>query len=131
MHLETPLIGRAASAAAVFVGGAFGASARWGIVRLVGEHGAFRTGTFFSNLVGAAILGFLAGRVAIRPGRGVLWALAGVGLAGALTTFSGFVIEGVLIAEGNGLAAAVLYVGVSVVAGLWVAAVARTRGAAR
>ena len=115
--------------AAVFIGGYLGALARWGIVELVGRNGDFRTGTFTANLIGAALLGFLAGRLSSRVG--ILWNLLGVGLAGALTTFSGFVVEGVLIVESTGLAMAVLYVGASVVAGLWVAAIARTHGAKR
>jgi len=51
-----------------------------------------------------------------------------VGLAGALTTFSTMAVEALDLLDASGPAAALLYVGGSVLAGLWLAASARTIG---
>lgn len=130
MPPSTP-IPRGATALAVFVGGAAGAALRWWIGELPPLAGGFPFATFSANLIGSAGLGYLAGIVFARPGRAVAWPLLGVGLAGALTTFSTFVVETVDLAAADGPAAALLYAGSSVLAGLWLAERARAHGAAR
>lgn len=63
---------------AVFLGGVLGGLARWALSRIPAE----RVGTFAANMAGATILGF----VAAAPD---VWQLAaGVGFAGALSTWS-------------------------------------------
>ncbi len=129
--MTTPaLIGRGATAAAVFGGGSLGALARYGLGEWLAPVGEVVTATLIANLVGSAILGVLAGLTARRVGRGVAWPLLGVGFAGALTTFSTFALEAITIFNDQGLATAVLYAGGSVLAGLWIATTARKRSIA-
>ena len=63
---------------AVFLGGALGGLARWALSQIPAD----RVGTFAANMAGATILGFVAGAPEV-------WQLAaGVGFAGALSTWS-------------------------------------------
>lgn len=66
---------------AVFVGGVIGGLARWALSRAL----PVRVGTWAANMVGCAILGYVAAMPQITQ----LWQVAaGAGLAGALTTWS-------------------------------------------
>jgi CrcB protein len=121
-------LSRGATAAAVFAGGALGAVVRWLVSEVPGLGGSFPYPTLIVNVAGAAGLGYLAGVVFSRPGRGILWPFLGVGLAGALTTFSTFVVEAVDLLAVDGPAAALWYAGGSVLAGLWLAGHARELG---
>jgi CrcB protein len=81
----------------VALGAAVGAPLRYLVDRLVqARHGtAFPLGTFTVNILGSALLGFLA---ALPAGTG-LQALAGTGFCGALTTYSTFGYETLRLAE--------------------------------
>jgi fluoride exporter len=114
---------------AVFVGGAVGSLARWGLGFLFeAPAGAFPYATFVANITGAfglAVLGVwlterLPPTVYLRP-------LVGIGFFGAYTTFSIMAFEGVALLEDGYHAMAFTYwaltllVGVTAgVAGMWV-----------
>ncbi|MDR7302072.1 fluoride efflux transporter CrcB [Haloactinomyces albus] len=76
----------------VAVGGAVGACLRYLVDRHVqGRHGSsFPWGTLLVNAVGSLILGVFAGMALSGPSIPVLHSLFGVGLCGALTTYSTF-----------------------------------------
>ena len=114
-------------AVAVFAGGSAGALARYGLGLWLEPVGGIPVATVAANLAGSAILGVLAGLSAGRAGRGVAWALLGVGFAGALTTFSTFAWESLGILGERGPAVAALYAAGSIVAGLVVAHHSRLR----
>ena len=102
MPLRTPV-----ATALVAAGGAVGTAVRWA---LPGK-------TLVVNVAGAALLGYLAGRVPVRDTRSeALRLFAGPGVLGGFTTFSTFAVElwrdaspvyGALTV-GGGVAAAVL-----------------------
>lgn len=70
------------------------------------------------NLVGAVIAGFLVARVGAHAHRArVLLPFAVVGVAGALTTFSGLVVDTVVMVDAGAWSDAVRYAAVSVVLG--------------
>ncbi len=117
-------------AVAVFAGGSAGALARYGLGLWLEPVGGIPVATVAANLAGSAILGVLAGLSAGRAGRGVAWALLGVGFAGALTTFSTFAWESLGILGERGPAVAALYAAGSIVAGLVVAHHSRLRALA-
>lgn len=77
--------GRRGLLAAVAIGGALGTAGRLLVAAALGVG----WGTLSVNIVGCALLGILVVRVRTPGGR----ALFGTGLAGALTTFSGFAVE--------------------------------------
>jgi len=104
----------------VFVGGAIGTLTRIGVSQLWFDP-TFPWATLLINLAGSLGLGILAGSLARRPDR-LLGSLIGAGFFGALTTFSTFAIEAVDLGVSGGLAATLTYVGLSVGAGLWLAA---------
>ncbi len=108
--------------AAVFVGGALGTLLRAGLAELFpAPPGSWPWGTFVANLAGAAILAVLVARKTTAP-------LLGAGFCGALTTFSGLVLElEQMLADGE-VVLAVAYAGVSLGAGFGlVTAVVRPR----
>lgn len=108
----------------VGAGGAAGASLR----HLVQESwpsrgGEFPTATLVLNLAGAFLLGLLLGRLAVAPPRaGWMRPLLGIGVLGATTTFSGFALDTLRLADGGRPAVAVGYVLLSLAGGLVLAA---------
>ena len=88
-------------ALAVFIGGGFGALARWGIgVALVGSSTGFPLATFIVNMTGAFGLGFAGVLFTERmPPTRYLRALIGIGFFGAYTTFSTMALEGVRLLD--------------------------------
>lgn len=112
----------AATVAAVAVGGALGALARYGIGALITERtgAGFPWGTFVVNVSGAFVLGLLfavvvSDRVAVAG-----WAQAGltVGFLGAYTTFSTLALDTVLLAEDERILAAAANAAGTLVIGL-------------
>ncbi len=92
----------------VLLGAAVGAPLRYLIDLLVqSRHDtAFPWGTLTVNAVGSVLLGATAGALAAEPGPGWVLPLLGVGLCGALTTFSTFGFETVRLAQQGSLRAA-------------------------
>lgn len=112
-------------AALVALGGAGGALARYyvsvGMRQWLGE--GWPWGTFIVNVVGCLVLGLLAG-MADRELVDPAWrAAVMVGFLGAFTTFSTFSLEGVkLLKQADSPTVGLLYLGVSVVVGVLLAA---------
>ena len=117
---------------AVAVGGALGTVARYELALAEPvRSGAFPWATFTANLVGSFVLGvalvvLIDGLASSEP----LRALVAVGFCGGLTTFSTWMVESVLLTRDGDAGVALLYLAVSLVAGLAVAAlgVVVTRG---
>ncbi|MEM7330201.1 MAG: CrcB family protein [Pseudomonadota bacterium] len=78
----------------VALGGAIGASMRYGVGLAFTEHGGVSGAwaTLFVNVVGSFILGVMMGWFTSREPalETTLWLLVGVGMMGAFTTFSAF-----------------------------------------
>jgi len=106
--------------AAIFVGGAIGALARYGVTRaLPHDAGSWPWATFCVNVAGALTLGYLTTRLQERlPPTAYRRPLLGTGLCGALTTFSTVQVELLqMLDDGRGgLAAA--YAAASIAAGV-------------
>jgi CrcB protein len=104
---------------AVGIGGALGATARYGLDRLLTMHSAFPWSTFVVNLVGCFLIGWFSQTLADSPD----WLRDGmiVGLVGGFTTFSTFAYQ----ALENHAAVSAIYIGASVTLGI--AAVAAGR----
>ncbi len=100
----------------VVLGAAVGAPLRFATDRFAQAWfgTAFPWGTFAVNVVGSFVLGAVVG-AAVSP---ELFALVGTGFCGALTTYSTFGLDTVVLAEGERRGAAALYAVGSVVAGL-------------
>ncbi|MFF5213657.1 fluoride efflux transporter FluC [Micromonospora sp. NPDC000442] len=104
----------------VALGAALGAPLRYLVDRAVqARHDSvFPWGTFVVNVVGSLLLGVLIGGAAVGAVPGSLVALLGVGLCGALTTYSTFGYETVRLFETGARFYALFNAGVSVVAAL-------------
>jgi fluoride exporter len=81
--------------AAIFVGGAIGALARYGLAEaLPHDAGKWPWATFAVNIAGALALGYLTTRLQERlPPTAYRRPLLGTGFCGALTTFSTMQVE--------------------------------------
>ena len=106
--------------ATVAVGGVVGAIVRyWMSMSFPSTTGHFPWITFIINVSGSAILGFLLILLMEQFPRGRLTRpLIGSGFCGAYTTFSTYVVEGVLLVRGHHVATAASYVLGSLFAGL-------------
>jgi fluoride exporter len=124
----------------VFVGGALGTAARYGLGHaLPTESGRWPTGTFVANLVGALVLGALL-EALVRAGPDAGWRrrlrlLVGTGFCGGLTTYSTLAVEGDLLLRDHHQTLALAYLSATVVVGLLatvagIALAATFRGAA-
>ncbi len=105
---------------AVAVGGALGTVARYelALAEPVGS-GRFPWATFVANVAGSLVLGIAAVVWADERGAsGVARAFVAVGVCGGLTTFSTWMVESVLLTRDDHGGVAVLYLVVSLVAGL-------------
>ncbi|MGM9988374.1 MAG: fluoride efflux transporter CrcB [Bacillaceae bacterium] len=97
----------------VAIGGGFGALSRYLIGMFISKHNKtfFPLGTFFINILGSFLLGYLANSNMQEP----LWLFWGVGFMGAFTTFSTFGYESILLIEMKEYKGAALYVSLSTV----------------
>ena len=98
------LSGQGAAVAAVAVGGALGALARWGIgLAWPAPHGGFPVATLLVNVVGCLLMGVLVVHVAeVREAHPLVRPFLGVGVLGGFTTFSTFAVDAdQLLAEGR------------------------------
>jgi CrcB protein len=106
--------------AAIALGGAFGAPARYGVAQLVhvGPSG-FPWATFWTNVSGSFALGLILALVLERfPPTRHLRPFVATGFLGAYTTYSSFAVETDLLIKDGHTAVALVYVAVSLVAGL-------------
>ena len=88
----------------VALGGAIGASARYGLglaAMRFAPNAAWPWGTFLANVVGGLLMGLLAGWLALKGGaeQDTIRLFAAVGVLGGFTTFSAFSLETVLMIE--------------------------------
>lgn len=107
----------------VFLGAGIGGVLRHGVnlaaLRWLGP--GFPFGTMAVNIVGSAVMGLLAGWLALRAGEG--WPqqarlFLATGVLGGFTTFSAFSLDAVLLWERGDVVAAALYVVGSVILSL-------------
>jgi CrcB protein len=112
---------------AVAAVGALGSLARFGVHETVQRRFGARypLGTFLVNISGACALGILVGAALT----GDAFRIAGVGLLGAYTTFSTWMLETERLADRGASAAAVVNVVGSVVVGVAAVALGRRLGA--
>lgn len=104
-RLTAPLL------AAVSLGGAAGALARWGLSELVPDGAGFPWTTFAINVVGSFMLAALPALAAVRR-RPALAVGLGPGLLGGFTTLSAYAEQGrLLLADGETLVAAAYLAG--------------------
>ncbi|MGH3794258.1 MAG: fluoride efflux transporter CrcB [Pseudonocardiaceae bacterium] len=104
----------------VILGGLIGAPLRYLTDRMIqSRHDTvFPWGTCTVNVVGSLILGLLTGATQAGATPHTLQLFAGVGLCGALTTYSTFSYETARLLEEGAVFYAVANVAVSVIAGL-------------
>ena len=105
--------------AAVSLGGALGAPARYGIAQLVYiTPGTFPWGTFWINLSGSFAVGFVLILVLERfPPTRYIRPFVATGFLGAYTTYSTFAVETDLLIKNGHWAIALSYVTASITAG--------------
>ncbi len=131
---ERPVHLRGRSVGLVFVGGALGTGARYGLSRLVPPLAGVPVATLLINVVGALVLGLLLGRLA-RAGSDEGWRRdlrlgAGTGVLGGFTTYSALATDTASLLAAGHPAPAVGYAVGTLVLGL-LAAAAGSRYAGR
>ena len=100
----------------VFVGGGLGALGRFGLSQLMPRSaGGFPWATLAANMVGALLIGLLAGYLAQRAGLRAFWI---VGILGGFTTFSAFSIETLDLMQQRGAGLALIYIALTLILGL-------------
>lgn len=104
----------------VFLGAGLGGAGRHGAnvlaMKVVGAGSRFPVGTLTVNVVGAFVLGLLAGWFALKTDPGQQWRLfLTTGILGGFTTFSAFSLETALMIERNAHLTASAYVLSSVI----------------
>ena len=117
--------------AAIFLGGAIGALARYGLAEaLPHEAGTWPWATFAVNVAGALALGYLTTRLQERlPPSAYRRPLLGTGFCGALTTFSTRQVELLQMLDHGETGLAASYAAASIAAG--VLAIAATTNVVR
>ncbi|GAA4400698.1 fluoride efflux transporter FluC [Tsukamurella soli] len=118
-----PLHLRPTSIALVFVGGAVGTAARYGLARLLPTSpGHFAWSTFIVNMVGAFVLGVLLETLVLSgPDHGVrrhTRLLLGTGFCGGLTTYSTFMLDIHTMLAGADVGTALVYVVATITGGV-------------
>jgi CrcB protein len=111
--------------AAIALGGALGAPARYEVAQLItGAPNGFPWVTFWTNVTGSFALGLILALLLERfPPTRYLRPFIATGFLGAYTTFSTFAVETDLLIKNGHPASALAYAGASLVAGfaaVWV-----------
>lgn len=134
----TPVPRPGAAVAAVALGGALGALARWGLgLAWPTPPGAFPTTTLAINVVGCLLMGVLVVHVAeVRTAHPLVRPFLGVGVLGGFTTFSTFSVDAHQLLAGGHLGTALTYLAATVVGSVGAAALGlrlarRTTGGTR
>lgn len=106
--------------AAISLGGMLGASARYGVSRAIHDTaGTFPWATFWANVSGAFLLGFLLVMMLERfPPSTYLRPFVATGFLGAFTTMSTFQVETVTLFKDGHLLTAIVYALGTLIAGL-------------
>jgi CrcB protein len=105
----------------VALGGSLGSVARYIAVRSVDArmNAFFPYGTLVVNLVGSFAIGLLYALAARKMGFSEQWRLfLGAGFCGGFTTFSAFAWENVSLMEQKMTPIALIYIGITLVAGI-------------
>jgi CrcB protein len=105
--------------AAIFAGGVAGGLARAGLERQWPADGhSWPWTTLAANLAGTALLAYVITRLSHRP---YARPLIGIGVCGALTTFSTLQLEALELADNDHAALGAAYAATSIAAGLLIA----------
>ncbi|MHA6792401.1 fluoride efflux transporter CrcB [Pseudonocardia bannensis] len=132
-----PFDGQLRPVAAVAVGGAAGALARWGVgLALPTPHGGFPLGTFAINVVGCLLIGVLIVTITeLTDAHPLLRPFLASGFLGGFTTFSAYSVEIQLLLSDGHVGVAVGYLSATLAAALaatWAGmALARAAGSRR
>ena len=113
----------------VALGGALVAVLRYA-VSLIPVRGGFPVLTLLTNLLGALLIGFIAGAAEISAPSPGLILFAKTGLCGGFTTFSTFSLESYTLIKAGQKGTAVLYIALSVglcLLGIWLGHLAARR----
>ncbi|MDM5297354.1 fluoride efflux transporter CrcB [Bacillus pumilus] len=102
---------------AVFIGGFIGTFCRYELSQTVVSQ-TFPYATLIENVAGSLILGFATGYFLFHKGEKYLAALVGTGFCGGFTTMSTFSKEAVLLLQSGLFTSSVIYVLLSVLAGM-------------
>ena len=97
---------------AVAIGGALGALSRYGLIHLMPHttH-TFPWAVWYSNLLGSAVIGLLYVLIVEKGIISAEWRpFLMVGFLGALTTFSSFALDGILLLHHGHFATALSYI---------------------
>jgi CrcB protein len=116
--------------AAIALGGALGAPARYAVAELVGPSAdGFPWATFWTNVIGSLALGFVLVVVLHRfPASQYLRPFVATGFLGSFTTFSTVLVETDLLVDHGRLDLAAAYVVASLVVGIAATAVGMAGG---
>lgn len=118
------LRGQGAAVAAVAVGGALGALARWGIgLAWPTPHGGFPAATLLINVVGCLLMGVVVVHVTeVREAHPLVRPFLAVGVLGGFTTFSTFAVDAQQLLTGRHLGTAYGYLAATVLGSVGAAA---------
>lgn len=102
------------------LGGFVGAVLRYLLSLLpLAQRTGFPVTTLLINILGALLIGVLAGLAAKYPALDGDWmAFLQIGICGGFTTFSTFALETTLLLGGDKMGAGILYIGLSLALGL-------------
>jgi CrcB protein len=102
----------------VALGGALGAVSRYGLTQLVPiAASGFPWAIWFANVIGSMLMGFFYVLIIERGIIAEQWTpFIMVGFLGALTTFSSFALDGVLLWQNGQVSIALVYIISSIVA---------------
>lgn len=108
-----------ATFAAIAVGAVLGAWARYGLALAMNGRSWLPWGTFVANAVGGFLIGLALAHLAAKPDLSPLWRLFFVtGFLGALTTFSSFSAEVIVLVQEGDVGRAVALAAMHLVASL-------------
>lgn len=106
----------------IAIGGALGSILRYSVTLLVNKFWSdnFPLATFITNCLGCFMIGFFIGFLERNniTNLNIKWFLI-TGLCGGFTTFSAFGFENVTLFNNNNSSIAFLYIGLSVITGLF------------